>query len=173
MFILSQVYSIFDLVSGRVLGWIILEGDDRPNVLQYKALTQDPSKHELYGMSMKWETAVDDIPQGLDSKEFEDWLWRREEPEQPEQPVEIDTGHDMVPRLSKEAVDRQLQRSAGTGQGERAYSLLQYWQWQTNSFQEAAFHNLKLVFNKPNGKLHCSGAEGTIEDRATAVPFTL
>jgi hypothetical protein len=93
MFILSQVYSIFDLVSGRVLGWIIiLEGDDRPNVLQYKALTQDPSKHELYGMSMKWETAVDDIPQGLDSKEFEDWLWRREKPEQPEQPVEIDTG---------------------------------------------------------------------------------
>jgi hypothetical protein len=93
MFILSQVYSIFDLVSGRVLGWIIiLEGDDRPNVLQYKALTQDPSKHELYGMLMKWATAVDDIPQGLDSKEFEDWLWRREKPEQPEQPVEIDTG---------------------------------------------------------------------------------
>ncbi|MCJ1234381.1 hypothetical protein MMC14_002342 [Varicellaria rhodocarpa] len=60
-----------------VLGWIVLDGDDSSNVLQNRALSQDPSKHMLYGRSMKWKTAVDDNPQGLDSKELDDWLWRR------------------------------------------------------------------------------------------------
>jgi hypothetical protein len=57
-----------------VLGWSVLDGDDSPRVLQYRALSQDPSKHELYGTTEKWKTAVDDIPVGLDSKEFDDWL---------------------------------------------------------------------------------------------------
>jgi len=60
-----------------VLGWIVLNGDDSFNVLQYRTLSQDPSKHELYGTTMKWKTAVDDIPVGLDSKELDDWLWRK------------------------------------------------------------------------------------------------
>jgi hypothetical protein len=72
-----------------VLGWTVLEGDDSSNVLSYKALSQDPSKHELYGKSMRWKTAVDDIPHRLDSKEFEDWLWRREKRKQPGQPVDF------------------------------------------------------------------------------------
>jgi hypothetical protein len=71
------------------LGWMALEGDDSSMVLQTRALSRDPSKHELYGMSTKWKTAVDDIPQGLDSKEFENWLWRREKPKQPGQPVDF------------------------------------------------------------------------------------
>lgn len=67
-----------DLARGRifaeraVLGWTILEGDDSPTVLQNKHLSQDPSGHELYGMSVKWKTALDGVPQGLNSKEFED-----------------------------------------------------------------------------------------------------
>lgn len=78
-----------DLARARIfaeraaLGWMVLEGEDSSRVLQNRDLTQDPSKHVFYGMSMKWKTAVDDIPQGLDSKEFENWLWRREKPEQP------------------------------------------------------------------------------------------
>ncbi|PMD66901.1 uncharacterized protein K444DRAFT_689202 [Hyaloscypha bicolor E] len=76
-------------VKRAVLGWIILEGDDSPNVLQYKALTQDPSKYELYGILIKWKTAVDDIPQGLDPKELDDWLWRREKPKRPGQPADF------------------------------------------------------------------------------------
>jgi hypothetical protein len=40
-------------VERAVLGWIVLEGDDSSQGLQYKALIQDPSKHELYGMSMR------------------------------------------------------------------------------------------------------------------------
>jgi hypothetical protein len=76
-------------VEQAVLGWIVLEGDDSSNVLQYKALMQDPSKHELYGMSMKWKTAVDDIPPELDPKELDDWLWRREKPKRPGQPADF------------------------------------------------------------------------------------
>lgn len=67
-------------VERAVLGWTVLEGDDSSQVLQYRALIQDPSKHELYGIyesAMKWKTAVDDIPVGLDSEKFDDWLWRR------------------------------------------------------------------------------------------------
>jgi hypothetical protein len=84
-----------DLARARIfaeraaLGSIVLEGDDSSRVLQNRALSRDPSKHELYRMSMKWKTAVDDIPQGLDSKEFEDWLWRREKPKRPGQPVDF------------------------------------------------------------------------------------
>lgn len=81
-----------DLARGRIfaekamLGWTILEGDDSANVLKNKALSKDPSKHMLYGRSMKWKTAVDDVPSGLDSIEFENWLWRREKPQRPRQP---------------------------------------------------------------------------------------
>ena len=71
------------------LGSIVFEGDDSSRVLQNRALFPDPSKHELYGLSMKWKTTVDDIPQGLNSKEFEDWLWRREKPKRPGQPVDF------------------------------------------------------------------------------------
>lgn len=52
-------------------------GADSPDVLQYRKLVQDPTTHDYYGMSMKWKTKLDDIPQGLGSKEFEDWLWKR------------------------------------------------------------------------------------------------
>jgi hypothetical protein len=48
--------------------------------IKYRALAQDPSKHELYGVSMKWKTKVDEVPQGLELSDFEDWLWRREKP---------------------------------------------------------------------------------------------
>ncbi|MCJ1434089.1 hypothetical protein MMC27_003455 [Xylographa pallens] len=68
-----------------VLGWIVLEGDDSSRVLQYRVLMQDPSRHELYGMSMKWKTAVDDIPPGLDPEDLDDWLWKKEKPKQPGQ----------------------------------------------------------------------------------------
>ncbi|ELR04589.1 hypothetical protein GMDG_06871 [Pseudogymnoascus destructans 20631-21] len=72
-----------------VLGWIVLEGDDGSQVLQYRALTQEPSKHELYGTTMKWKTAIDNIPVGLDSGDFDDWLWRRDKPKQLGQPVDL------------------------------------------------------------------------------------
>ena len=73
-----------NFVERAVLGWIVLEGDDSSKVLQYRALILDPSKHEPYGMSVKWKTTVDDIPLGLDSKEFDHWPWKREKPKRPD-----------------------------------------------------------------------------------------
>ncbi|OBT84645.1 hypothetical protein VE02_07063 [Pseudogymnoascus sp. 03VT05] len=72
-----------------MLGWAIFGGDDGPNVLETKALSKDPSKHGLYGKSMKWKTAVDDVSLGLGPAEFDNWLWRREKPRLPGQPADL------------------------------------------------------------------------------------
>lgn len=80
-----------DLVRAQIfverarLGWTALEGDD--SHLQVTLLSQDPSKSKSYGLSMKWKTSVDEIPKELAPEEFEDWLWRRQKPRQPGQPV--------------------------------------------------------------------------------------
>jgi hypothetical protein len=34
-------------------------------------------------MTIKWKTTMVEIPQGLDPKELDDWLWRREKPKRP------------------------------------------------------------------------------------------
>jgi hypothetical protein len=75
-----------DLARGRIFieravsGWKISSGDDSSQVIENKILSVDPSKHKLYGLSMNWRAAVDDVPRGLDPSDFEDWLWRREKP---------------------------------------------------------------------------------------------
>lgn len=75
---------------GRALdGWICLEGDDSDKVIELKALAHKVSQDELHGLSMKWKTAVNDVPQGLDPAELEDWLWRREKPRQPGQLADL------------------------------------------------------------------------------------
>ncbi|KAH6977417.1 hypothetical protein BKA56DRAFT_674232 [Ilyonectria sp. MPI-CAGE-AT-0026] len=82
-----------DLARARIflerarLGWTALEGDDSHP--QFSLLCQDPSKTKSYGMSMKWKTAVDEIPKELAPEEFEDWLWRRPKPRQLGQPVKF------------------------------------------------------------------------------------
>jgi SET domain len=84
-----------DLARGRifveraVFGWRTAGGSDRAEVIEYGALAQDPSKHELYGISMKWRTTVDEVPCGLEPGDFEDWLWKREKPQRPGQLVDL------------------------------------------------------------------------------------
>jgi hypothetical protein len=73
-----------DLARGRIFmeravsGWATSHGDDSTEVIKYRAITQDPSTHTLYGLSEKWRTTVDEVPRGLEPSDFEDWLWRRE-----------------------------------------------------------------------------------------------
>ncbi|WZH50421.1 SET domain-containing protein [Fusarium acuminatum] len=80
-----------DLARARVFteraaaGWLVLEGDDSLRVLKTKQLARNPSSHDTYKYSAAWKTAVDDVPQGLDPNEFEDWLWKREKGNEPEQ----------------------------------------------------------------------------------------
>ncbi|KAK2738648.1 hypothetical protein FQN57_006966 [Myotisia sp. PD_48] len=84
-----------DLARGRIFmeravsGWRISGGSDCTEVLQHGPLVHDPSKLELYGMSRNWKTAVNQVPSGLEPEDFEDWLWKREKPQRPGQPVDL------------------------------------------------------------------------------------
>jgi hypothetical protein len=77
-----------DLVRGSVFarraveGWRTAHGSDSDEVIEYSPLIQDPAKLPLYGISMRWKTSVEDALSQSDSKDFEDWLWRREMPKQ-------------------------------------------------------------------------------------------
>ncbi|OAA80080.1 SET domain-containing protein 5 [Akanthomyces lecanii RCEF 1005] len=67
------------IFAGRVISeWERIAGDDSMEVTQYEKLSQHPSPlPNLYGRSMPWKTAVNDVPTGLQPVDFEDWLWRR------------------------------------------------------------------------------------------------
>lgn len=84
-----------DLARGRifiekaVLEWRTAFGSDSPEVAKYGVLANDPSKHELYGSSMAWRTALNEVPCGLEPGAFEDWLWKREKQQLPGQPVDL------------------------------------------------------------------------------------
>lgn len=75
-----------DLARGRIFaeravsGWWTALGGDSTEAIEHGTLARDPSKHKLYGISMKWRTTVDEAPRGLESSDFEDWLWKREKP---------------------------------------------------------------------------------------------
>lgn len=84
-----------DLARGRifvekaVLGWRTGLGSDSTVVAEYEVLAKDPSKHDLYGSSMAWRTALDEVPCGLEPGAFEDWLWKREKQQRPGQQVDL------------------------------------------------------------------------------------
>ncbi|KAH9211167.1 hypothetical protein DL95DRAFT_465154 [Leptodontidium sp. 2 PMI_412] len=75
-----------DLARGRIFAeraasvWKTTLGSNSTQAIKHGALAQDPSKYELFGISMKWKTKEDEAPQGLEQRDFEDWLWRREKP---------------------------------------------------------------------------------------------
>ncbi|KAG6132044.1 hypothetical protein E4U12_003364 [Claviceps purpurea] len=82
-----------DLARGRLFSqkaayiWKILLGHDNSRTEEHVELTRDPSRGDLHGFSTKWKTAVEEVPQGLEPDDFEDWLWRRPKPESPAQPT--------------------------------------------------------------------------------------
>ncbi|KAF1979159.1 hypothetical protein BU23DRAFT_642281 [Bimuria novae-zelandiae CBS 107.79] len=77
-----------DLARGRIFserageGWQTAQGSDTKEVKEYGALARNPAGLQLYGLSMTWKTSLNEIPQGLNSDGFEDWLWKREKPRQ-------------------------------------------------------------------------------------------
>ncbi|CAI6274406.1 unnamed protein product [Periconia digitata] len=60
---------------------IVISGHDSPDTIRYSAFSRSPKQHEKYGLSDKWETTMANLPPDLKEgqKEFEDWLWRRNE----------------------------------------------------------------------------------------------
>ncbi|KAF1954354.1 SET domain-containing protein [Byssothecium circinans] len=75
-----------DLARGRIFaeraveGWRTAYGSDSKEVIDHSSLARNPAGLQLYGLSMKWKTLLDEVPQGLRPNDFEDWLWRREKP---------------------------------------------------------------------------------------------
>ncbi|KAG5920008.1 hypothetical protein E4U61_000346 [Claviceps capensis] len=83
------VISHGDLARGRVFaqkGESICEtllGSDNPITIKFANTARDPSRDEKYGHSMRWKMPVDQVPHELGPHDFENWLWRREEPTDP------------------------------------------------------------------------------------------
>ncbi|KAG6293341.1 hypothetical protein E4U09_003020 [Claviceps aff. purpurea] len=102
-----------DLARGRLLAqtvasiWKSLLGDS-PRTDDYVALARDPSRCPLYGVSMKLKTSVEEVPQGLEPDDFEDWLWRRPKPEslaKPTRPFSQSNFSGFVDLPSKNSID--------------------------------------------------------------------
>ncbi|KAH8691743.1 hypothetical protein GQ44DRAFT_754036 [Phaeosphaeriaceae sp. PMI808] len=55
----------------------ITHGEDSPETRRIKNLMENPARHRNFEASKKWKTAKRLIPKGLDSDNFEKWLWRR------------------------------------------------------------------------------------------------
>ena len=66
------------LARGRIFAeravsrWRTALGGDSTQAIEHGTLTWDPSKHKLYGISMKWRTTVDEAPRRLELSDFED-----------------------------------------------------------------------------------------------------
>lgn len=74
------------IVSRAVFRWVVFEGDDSCKVFYYRTLSYYLAKHKLCG-TLLLKTAANKIPQGLDSKDLDDWLLRREKAKRPGRPV--------------------------------------------------------------------------------------
>lgn len=56
---------------------VMCEVEDGPETRQIKSLMENPAGHRNFGASNKWKTAKGLVPKGLDTGEFEKWLWRQ------------------------------------------------------------------------------------------------
>lgn len=70
-------------------GWRVSRSEDCGEVSRFGELVEDPSTHELYGLSMRWKTEVGDAPVGFSDADFVDWLWRREKAQPPGQLISL------------------------------------------------------------------------------------
>ena len=149
-----------DLARGRIFmeravsAWRTSSGDDSPTVITHEFLTQNPTKHQLYGISMKWKTTVDDVPRGLGPEIFEDWLWRREKPQQRTGLV-VDLrnrttfpGFDDLP--GEDVIDMDDHESSNMG----AYYSRQHWCFLGEIVNFKALFRLQMMVKDLDGKIN-------------------
>jgi SET domain len=55
---------------------VVCEGEDSPETQKMKNLMENPAEHRNFGVSKRWKTPSRLVPKGLDTGEFEKWLWR-------------------------------------------------------------------------------------------------
>ncbi|KAF2108247.1 hypothetical protein BDV96DRAFT_504933 [Lophiotrema nucula] len=140
-----------DLARGHVFaeraveGWRTALGSDSKETIEYGSLAQNPAKLQLYGHSMKWKTSSDEVPQGLDPNDFEDWLWRREEPRKLDQlgqltdlrNYKIFPGFAALPNSN--SVDLEFY-----GKVDGTYKPLHYWCFLGEIVDSITLHHLEL-----------------------------
>jgi len=141
-----------DLARGRtfaeraVFGWRTAVGGDSTEVIKHGALVQDPSKHELYGISMKWRTTVDEVPRELEPGDFEDWLWKREKPRHPGQ-LELDSHMDclQIPQNNDSSADVARKLTALTEAVHRGQSIAAVTNYAASMTQEREPMNIAVT----------------------------
>jgi len=151
--------SLGDLARGRIFaeraveGWRTAHGSDSKEVIEHGSLARNPAELQLYGLSMKWKTSSDEVPQGLDPNDFEDWLWRREKPKKLEQlgqltdlrNCEIFPGFAALP--SSNSVDLDFyEKLDGT------YQPLRHWCFLGEIVDSTTLHHLELELTDVDGK---------------------
>ncbi|KAJ5169589.1 uncharacterized protein N7500_002372 [Penicillium coprophilum] len=52
------------------------EGENHETI-RIQRLMEDPTRHASFGLSTKWKSSKNQVPRGLNSDEFEKWLWRQ------------------------------------------------------------------------------------------------
>jgi hypothetical protein len=58
---------------------VICEGEESPETLRMKSLALKPADHSSFeAHSRKWQTTSDSVPKGLDTVQFNNWLFRQE-----------------------------------------------------------------------------------------------
>ncbi|KAF2007393.1 hypothetical protein P154DRAFT_118721 [Amniculicola lignicola CBS 123094] len=58
---------------------VICEGEDSPKTQRIKSLALKPANHSSFRVySRKWQTTRNSIPEGLDTAQFNNWLFRQE-----------------------------------------------------------------------------------------------
>lgn len=135
-----------------ILGWTVLEGADGSNVLQHGKYSEDPSKSMLYGLSKKWKTAVDEIPQERDSKQFEDWLWRREKPKQPGQLVDLRNGS-TFPGFDGLPHEHEIDTNFYMRIKESTYRPRRHWLFLAEIVDSGAFIRLQMSIKDVDGMI--------------------
>lgn len=78
-------------IERAVSAWRIALGSDSRDVLEGESLLRELSslKNDLSGTQMECSRNMDDVPNGLEPSDFEDWLWRREKPNTPRDLVNL------------------------------------------------------------------------------------
>ncbi|KAH8699373.1 hypothetical protein GQ44DRAFT_753649 [Phaeosphaeriaceae sp. PMI808] len=148
-----------DLARGRIFaeraveGWLTAYGSDSKEVIDHGSLARNPAKLQLYGLCMKWKTSLDEVPQGLDPNDFEDWLWRREKPKKLEQlgqltdlrNYEIFPGFAALPNSNSVDLDF-YEEVDGT------YQPLRRWCFLGEIVDSITLHHLELELTDVDGK---------------------
>ncbi|CZR64408.1 uncharacterized protein PAC_14306 [Phialocephala subalpina] len=148
-----------DLARGRIFAeraasvWKTTIGGDSKQAIKHGALAQDSSKYELYGISMKWKTKVDEAPRGLELGGFEDWLWKREKPNHPGQLADLRnraTFPGFINLPGENGVDPEFYENSDTG----PYRPRHHWCFLGEIVDFATLHHLEMeIMDVDDGKI--------------------